>query len=252
MFHFNKIVRRQWGIFFFIILSLQGAVWGSNGPTQDDNQDDCEVVRVSTTPVWTTTFDQASVTKLIVDFQREGLTERKAKGRVGELATIQAFREFYIYDQRYVSLESIFEAKGCLPCDVLRDKADRGIDHVFVVAGVGNQWIDQRYTPVFVESKFRSDCYVPNRTIKTKTSCGQMSSEWLSNNVHLALQRVGGKMKFASKNVTVNFNGSQEKLYQFYVIAMWLDRSIQERSMLRYLTLLCPNGTWHMYPISGD
>lgn len=190
-------------------------------------------------------------------FQREAqaieTSESKIKGRLGELSALDYFARNSVMDKKYVSLTNVFKDMGCeILSDYLKDGKDAGIDDIFVIQ-TGNRsgfTPDFRTTPIFHESKFSSRCQLilPD----TKTMCQQMSFDWLTKNLDLAMDRYRKteRAKISIGNRIINVQSCTQCSDSFKDTIKWLKRKVKSRKIIRTASVLCPNGEFTLYIIN--
>ncbi len=216
--------------------------------------DVCEAIEVDkkSTPLVHKKYLPSYVNSLIQTEQaRYHLTLAKAKGRVGELLARDIIERGYLKlsGKNVVSVTTMFQNKRCRIQEALRSEADQGIDDIFVVLRADG-WIDQRYNPIFHESKYDGRC---NLKLKdTRTLCGQLSVQWLDRNLKKVQSR-------SSANSWICFNEHNDFIVQsctectneFKENISWLQSMLTTGSFHRTASLLCADGNLRIYNVNG-
>ena len=139
-------------------------------------------VQIVDPPIYEERFTLHSIVQSIASWERKGYTNKAAKGIVGERVAKKEIENGKILrGYTLKSIQSVFEGKGCSVS--FKHSGDKGIDNVFVVQS-DDGWIDQRFNPIFHESKFNGTCRV--QLSQTETISEQLSFNWLKANLEQA------------------------------------------------------------------
>jgi len=211
----------------------------------------CEIVKVDKlNPLYTARLKPYHIKNKIEDLKtKNGLTESKAKGVVGELVARNIIERRFIWPDRLrrVSITTMFENFGCSVTEYLRDKADRGLDDVFVVLNKEG-WINKNYNPVFHEAKYDGRCKLVLRD--TNTLCEQLSVNWLNGNVKKAAERTKASICFDDHNEFI-FQTCQYCKVEFQQNIEWLRDKLQHGSFYRTASILCADGSFNLYRVNN-
>lgn len=206
-------------------------------------------LRIAGEPFIETQYSRASVAQAVGDYERKGHSNNAAKGLVGELVAERKMQEdARLGGKPLVSIRSIFEQNGCEVS--FRHSGDRGIDNVFVVQDPLTRWIDTQYSPVFHESKFRSDC----RPVlsSTNTLSEQLSLNWLKANLDKAKIKTDRMcMTFPSGN-ELTFTTCDRCRSKFREQLSWLEDSLKSESFIRTVSVLCPDGRFQIFTVTDE
>lgn len=227
-----------------ILISSFSYVQATNGK--------CEIIEVDKSkPIAQFHYKKSFVESLIRQEQKNyNLTLKKAKGKVGEFLAKNVIEDGKVEKLAgYVSITTMFENRGCTIQEILRSKADQGIDDIFVVLRTDG-WIDQRYAPIFHEAKYDSNCSLKLKN--TVTLCQQLSFQWLDRNLKKVQNRT-------SKNAQVCFNDHNALVIQsctecvdkFTKNIKWLYKMLTNGKFYRTASLLCADGTLRIYNVHG-
>jgi hypothetical protein len=200
--------------------------------------------------IGSTRYTPASIKGIFTAQVRNGLTETKAKGKVGELGAVEYFRRNEVFGHVYVNLRNVLEKMGCeIIEDYLKGAGDRGVDDIFVIQTSERTGFrpDFRTRPIFHESKFSSSCklILPD----TKTMCQQMSLEWLKTNMKDIAERATGQVEMCLGTHILKVRSCEKCREDFQAIVRWLQGCIGKQYCYRTASVVCPDGNFILYQI---
>lgn len=195
-------------------------------------------------------YKPTSIKDILTAQRKEGLTETKAKGKVGELVAVEYFKSNEVLEHVYVNLRDVLEKMGCeITEDYLKGPGDKGIDDIFVIQTGERTGFrpDFRTRPIFHESKFSSSCklVLPD----TQTMCQQMSLEWLKTNMEDVAKRATGQVEMCLDAHILKVRSCEKCREDFQAIVRWLQGCIREQYCYRTASVVCPDGNFMLYQI---
>ncbi|MBX9806100.1 MAG: hypothetical protein K2Y18_10205 [Alphaproteobacteria bacterium] len=175
------------------------------------------------------------------------LSLTKKKGLLGEVAAQDVIESLNWDGKRLVSITSMFKQQNCSVSSYFRDNADRGIDDIFVVVRADG-WADQRFNPIFHESKFDGRCTLKLKD--TETLCRQLSFQWIDGNLQKISSRTDrAKLCFRTSSLIARSCQSCKKEFQDTVV--WLASMLKNGNFNRTASVLCSDGTFSLYEVNG-
>lgn|GEM_PF-2770349 len=238
---FLKLNKHLASLFLIIFLVIpQGSYIGA--------QEECELIEVDKSKPFIRKTLPSQYLKNQLSAIPKQYSQRKRMGILGEVTARDVIEAKNWNGKRYVSIITMFDNMNCEVTPYLRDNADRGIDDIFVVVRKDG-WIDQRYHPIFHESKYDGGCNLKLKN--TLTLCSQLSFQWLNRNLEKAYERTTranlcfGNTKFLITSCTTCKTAFQENI-------IWLKNRLENRIFNRTASLLCPNGQLSIYKVNGS
>ena len=224
----------------FLVISQGGYLWTVQA---------CEVIEVDKAkPIFTKKLTIHECEAYLDQIPKQ-YSKIKRKGILGEIVAKDVMEnKLRLGGKNLVSISTLFRNKGCRINRYIRDQADRGLDDIFVVLGADG-WADQRYNPIFHESKYDGRCNLKLRN--TTTLCQQLSFQWLDGNLQKTYKRTRrADLCFGGTEVVIN--SCLDCAQKFRNDILWLKEKLQEGNFIRTASLLCADGRLSIYNVNGS